>query len=57
MGLHLFSCSTVSVAMSPNTVSLLETWQLAQASCLGLGRGDYGEAAQVIVLVPLDLSF
>lgn len=49
-GLHLFSCSTVSVAMSPNTVSLLETWHLAQTSCLGLGRGE------IIERLPRSLS-
>lgn len=57
MGPNLFFGSTVSVAMSSDTVFLLGTWQLAGASCLVLtGVGKLGEAVQVIVLVPLDLS-
>lgn len=62
MGLNLLSCSTVSVATSPDPVFLSGTWQLAQTSCLGLapGRGGGGlhgrEEAQVVVLAGLDLS-
>lgn len=59
MGLNLLSCSTVSVATSPDPVFLSGTWQLAQISCLGLARGGvlHGrEEAQVVVLAGLDLS-
>ena len=45
MVLNLPSCSTVSVAVSPDAAFLSGAWQLVQASCLALRWGELGRGS------------